>query len=481
MNYYELLQVKRSARRAEIIAAYEKAASLYHPDKYPGNPNFSEEMMSSLNAALSILSDPEKRKKYDDWLSLQIGETYSSKPNNPRKKRNQNYKNSFDLFIKNGLRILDILKAYSKNNRPVVAFLLLCILTVALVNPISTVSKYALYGEPREYSRAISKNLHASCIQKKISSDPNSDGIFSYSDLSYLATNVYKNTEKFISIELKDTKFGNFFEVNRNSCNAVVIIFLNTLCWIVLTSYLIFLLHTSLELIKHLFRNLFLRKVNLGLPNNYLQIIYQRSLPKRFALKWIRYVTLFYIIVGFISYFSSYGANINQKPTEKNKSSNSESIAKNLTKNNSQKDYSAPLDYKITALNLINDVRSKGVSCGDRYFPSTAPLKLNTLLDNAALVHAINMAEMNFFSHTDLSGKGPSFRVDAQGYRWSAVGENIAAGHTSISEAVKGWVKSPGHCSNLMDSRFTEMGIGNASNGRANSKIYWVQILASPS
>lgn len=460
MNYYELLQVERSARKAEIIAAYERAISLYHPDKYPGNLSFSEDMISTLNTAVSILSDPEKRKNYDAWLNQQLDELCASRPKTPHKKKIKIQKIGLSLFMKKAIENLAVLKAYSKNNKPVVAFFISCILTAALLNPISNISHYALHGVYPKYSKATIKNLNSSCIPNKINSDPNGDGIFSYTDLSYLATNAYQNTAIFISIGLQDTKFGNFFEINRNSCNTILIISLNTLSWTVLVSYLIFLLHVLLELIKHLFRNLFLRKVNLGLSENYLQIIYQRSLPKRFRLKWIRYVTLLFIIVGIISYISSYAANSKQsKSAEKNnQSTKPESKANNPTKNSSQKDHLAPQDYRIVALNLINDVRSKGVNCGDRYFPSTAPLKLNTLLDNAALVHAINMAEMNFFSHTDLSGKGPSFRVEAQGYRWSAVGENIAAGHTSISEAVKGWVKSPGHCSNFMDSRFTEMG-----------------------
>jgi len=58
------------------------------------------------------------------------------------------------------------------------------------------------------------------------------------------------------------------------------------------------------------------------------------------------------------------------------------------------------------------------------------------------------------------------------------VGENIAKGQKSVAEAVNDWFRSPGHCANIMNPNFTEMGIDYFVS-KGGSK-YWVQVLGSP-
>lgn len=66
-DYYEILQVHPSAEPEVIEAAYRKLAGKYHPDRNP-SPT-AEEKMKKLNLAREILSDPEKRKRYDaEWF-----------------------------------------------------------------------------------------------------------------------------------------------------------------------------------------------------------------------------------------------------------------------------------------------------------------------------------------------------------------------------------------------------------------------------
>ena len=67
-NFYEIFEVVRSASAEEIKIAYRKLASTYHPDKYPGNTKFAEDMMRHINAAFGVLSDSNKRAQYDAWL-----------------------------------------------------------------------------------------------------------------------------------------------------------------------------------------------------------------------------------------------------------------------------------------------------------------------------------------------------------------------------------------------------------------------------
>ena len=90
------------------------------------------------------------------------------------------------------------------------------------------------------------------------------------------------------------------------------------------------------------------------------------------------------------------------------------------------------------------------------------------------------MAEKNYFEHVDPSGQSPADRVRAVGYAEKLVGENIAYGPKSVEEVVQGWLDSPGHCENIMDPRFAEMGIGLAPGRSAKRGLYWVQVLAEP-
>ncbi len=132
------------------------------------------------------------------------------------------------------------------------------------------------------------------------------------------------------------------------------------------------------------------------------------------------------------------------------------------------------------ALQLINDVRARGARCGERSFGPAPPVKLSGTLDGVALGHAADMAAHNYFEHQDLAGHSPADRVRAVGYREKLVGENIAYGPKSTEEVVQGWLDSPGHCENIMDPRFAEMGIAFAAGQKSKHGLYWVQVLAAP-
>ncbi len=65
-DFYTILGVQKNASETEIKSAYRKLAIKYHPDKNPGNKE-AEEKFKSINSAHEVLSDPEKRKKYDRY------------------------------------------------------------------------------------------------------------------------------------------------------------------------------------------------------------------------------------------------------------------------------------------------------------------------------------------------------------------------------------------------------------------------------
>ncbi|MEO6304070.1 MAG: J domain-containing protein [Bacteroidia bacterium] len=66
IDYYKILELDKSANEAEIKKAYRKLARKYHPDLNP-NDTDAKKKFQQINEANEVLSDPEKRKKYDQY------------------------------------------------------------------------------------------------------------------------------------------------------------------------------------------------------------------------------------------------------------------------------------------------------------------------------------------------------------------------------------------------------------------------------
>jgi uncharacterized protein YkwD len=133
-----------------------------------------------------------------------------------------------------------------------------------------------------------------------------------------------------------------------------------------------------------------------------------------------------------------------------------------------------------SVLASVNEARARGASCGARVFAATGPVRLSSRLEQAARAHALDMAQRSYLDHIAPDGSTPAQRVRRTGYEWRLVGENIAAGPTSAAEVTRGWFASPAHCANVMDPRFTEMGVAYSVNPASAEGIYWTQVFAAP-
>jgi len=122
-------------------------------------------------------------------------------------------------------------------------------------------------------------------------------------------------------------------------------------------------------------------------------------------------------------------------------------------------------------LQLVNNLRTTGCTCGSTNMPPVAAITWNDLLEKSAVAHSQDMEKNNYFSHTSQDGRNPGQRITATGYAWSTYGENIAKGYPTEEAVIEGWKNSDGHCKNIMGAAFTEMGIGKSGD-------YWTQILA---
>ncbi|WP_344199421.1 CAP domain-containing protein [Kribbella karoonensis] len=102
-------------------------------------------------------------------------------------------------------------------------------------------------------------------------------------------------------------------------------------------------------------------------------------------------------------------------------------------------------------LDYTNQIREQQ-GCG--------PLKLDSALVEAAGKHASDMVRRHYMDHTNPDGQDPGDRMAAAGYRGSTWGENIAAGYDTAQKVVAAWMQSDGHRKNILNCRFTSIGIG---------------------
>lgn len=69
MDYYKILQVSPKATDSQIKSSYKSLVKKYHPDLYKGDKSFAEQKIKEINAAYDVLSNPEAKAEYDEYLS----------------------------------------------------------------------------------------------------------------------------------------------------------------------------------------------------------------------------------------------------------------------------------------------------------------------------------------------------------------------------------------------------------------------------
>ena len=116
-------------------------------------------------------------------------------------------------------------------------------------------------------------------------------------------------------------------------------------------------------------------------------------------------------------------------------------------------------------LRLVNAERSKA---------GLSSLTLSDKLTAVANEKARDMAENNYFSHTSPTYGSPFQMLQQYGISYRTAGENIAAGQRTPAEVMNSWMNSSGHRANILNSAYTEIGIGYYAGGSYGSE--WVQL-----
>ncbi len=120
-------------------------------------------------------------------------------------------------------------------------------------------------------------------------------------------------------------------------------------------------------------------------------------------------------------------------------------------------------DKRAALLKLHNDARK--AKCG------SSSLVLSGTLGDAALYHAKDMADENYFSHDSQNPYEVWYKRIDRFTPYEVGGENIAYGYSTAASAFNGWMNSPGHKRNIMDCSFDRVGFGYAEQ---SGRKLWV-------
>ena len=132
--------------------------------------------------------------------------------------------------------------------------------------------------------------------------------------------------------------------------------------------------------------------------------------------------------------------------------------------------------FEDEVLDLTNAARAKRGCCGkEGCFDAAPALHLDARLRRAARVHAMDMADNDYFDHNDQEGRSPFDRMREAGFDGCAMGENIAEGQPTPEEVVQDWLDSPGHCANIRQPLFDALGVGYSESSDPAASPVWVQ------
>ena len=148
-------------------------------------------------------------------------------------------------------------------------------------------------------------------------------------------------------------------------------------------------------------------------------------------------------------------------------------------------------------LAAVNAARAEARTCGADAKEAAPPLTLDPRLTTAAQLHTEDYAQNGSAvpgdPHVGSDGSSVEDRIRRQGYDPEFHGENIFSGYggfaDSIDKAIAWWLASPGHCSNIMNADYTELGVGHYfgtnihftnDDGVAQEGNFWTQVFAIP-
>jgi len=117
----------------------------------------------------------------------------------------------------------------------------------------------------------------------------------------------------------------------------------------------------------------------------------------------------------------------------------------------------------------------------DRTTANVKELKVNPLLEKAAQAKADDMAARGYFAHNTPEGLSPWYWLNEAGYKYVFAGENLAVNFNDSNDVQRAWMNSKGHFLNILNPRFTEIGIATSTGVYKNRiAVFVVQFFGAP-
>jgi hypothetical protein len=118
----------------------------------------------------------------------------------------------------------------------------------------------------------------------------------------------------------------------------------------------------------------------------------------------------------------------------------------------------------------------------DREAEGLSTLTVSPVLEKAAALKASDMAEKGYFAHVTPEGYQPWYWFQKAGYKYTYAGENLAINFGDSDEVNEAWMKSPTHRANIMNGKYTEVGIATALGSyEGKSTVFVAQMFGTPS
>ena len=118
--------------------------------------------------------------------------------------------------------------------------------------------------------------------------------------------------------------------------------------------------------------------------------------------------------------------------------------------------------FESEVVRLVNEIRAEN---------GLKPLTQDWQLSRVARYKSQDMRDLGYFSHTSPTYGSPFNMMKSFGISYKTAGENIAKGYSTPKAVVNGWMNSPGHRANILNSSYTHIGVGYVASGN-----YWTQM-----
>ncbi|MFH0804410.1 MAG: CAP domain-containing protein [Candidatus Zambryskibacteria bacterium] len=128
--------------------------------------------------------------------------------------------------------------------------------------------------------------------------------------------------------------------------------------------------------------------------------------------------------------------------------------------------------YAAVLVNLTNQ---------NRVAANISELTVNPLLEKAAQMKADDMASKSYFAHNTPDGKTPWYWFGQAGYKYVYAGENLAVNFENSEDVETAWMNSRGHFLNIMNPKYTEIGIATSTGiYKGREAVFVVQMFGAP-